>query len=109
VALFVRMLGLDNDPLDREQAIVALWQYSLGGKKCIDNIMQFQGCINLTVNLLQSESSSACEAAAGLLRSISSVNVYRDVVAESGAIEEITGLLSQPSLTPEVSENYFIK
>ncbi|KAJ6721279.1 ARM REPEAT SUPERFAMILY PROTEIN [Salix viminalis] len=84
-------LGLDNDPLDREQAIVALWQYSLGGKKCIDNIMQFQGCINLTVNLLQSESSSACEAAAGLLRSISSVNVYRDVVAESGAIEEITG------------------
>jgi hypothetical protein len=35
--------------------------------------------------------------------------VYRDVVAESGAIEEITGLLSQPSLTPEVSENYFIK
>ncbi|KAI5573695.1 hypothetical protein BDE02_10G097500 [Populus trichocarpa] len=104
VALFVRMLGLDNDPLDREQAIVALWQYSLGGKKCIDNIMQFQGCINLTVNLLQSESSSACEAAAGLLRSISSVNVYRDVVAESGAIEEITGLLSQPSLTPEVME-----
>ncbi|KAH8496005.1 hypothetical protein H0E87_018982 [Populus deltoides] len=98
------MLGRDNDPLDREQAIVALWQYSLGGKKCIDNIMQFQGCINLTVNLLQSESSSACEAAAGLLRSISSVNVYRDVVAESGAIEEITGLLSQPSLTPEVME-----
>ncbi|KAJ6324326.1 hypothetical protein OIU76_011600 [Salix suchowensis] len=104
VALFVRMLGLDNDPLDREQAIVALWQYSLGGKKCIDNIMQFQGCINLTVNLLQSESSSACEAAAGLLRSISSVNVYRDMVAESGAIEEITGLLSRLSLTPEVME-----
>lgn len=104
VALFVRMLGLDNDPLDREQAIVALWQYSLGGKKCIDNIMQFQGCINLTVNLLQSESSSACEAAAGLLRSISSVNVYRDVVAESGAIEEITGLLNRLSLTPEVME-----
>jgi len=102
VALFVRMLGLDNDPLDREQAIVALWQYSLGGKKCIDNIMQFQGCINLIVNLLQSELSSACEASAGLLRSISSVNVYRDVVAESGAIEEITRLLSQPSLTPQV-------
>lgn len=104
VALFVRMLGLDNDPLDREQAIVALWQYSLGGKKCIDNIMQFQGCINLIVNLLQSELSSACEASAGLLRSISSVNVYRDVVAESGAIEEITRLLSQPSLTPQVME-----
>ena len=38
VALFVRMLGLDNDPLDREQAVVALWKYSLGGKKCIDNV-----------------------------------------------------------------------
>ncbi|KAL4637843.1 hypothetical protein ACB092_03G106200 [Castanea dentata] len=104
VALFVRMLGLDHDDLDREQAIVALWKYSLGGKKCIDAIMQFPGCINLTVNLLRSTSSSPCEAAAGLLRSISSVNLYRELVAESGAIEEITGLLSQPSLTPEVKE-----
>ncbi|XP_030959610.1 uncharacterized protein LOC115981539 isoform X4 [Quercus lobata] len=104
VALFVRMLGLDHDDLDREQAIVALWKYSLGGKKCIDAIMQFPGCINLTVNLLRSKSSSSCEAAAGLLRSISSVNLYRELVAESGAIEEITGLLSQPSLTPEVKE-----
>ncbi|XP_038874402.1 uncharacterized protein LOC120067080 [Benincasa hispida] len=104
VALFVRMLGLDHDPLDREQAIIALWKYSLGGKKHIDAIMQFPGCINLTVNLLRSESLSTCEAAAGLLRSISLVNLYRDSVAESGAIEEITGLLSQPSLTPEVKE-----
>ncbi|KAL5763221.1 hypothetical protein ACOSP7_019485 [Xanthoceras sorbifolium] len=104
VGLFVRMLGLDNDPLDREQAIEALWKYSLGGKKCIDTIMQYSGCINLTINLLKSEASVACEAAAGLLRSISSINVYRDAVAESGAIEEITGLLSRPSLTPEVKE-----
>lgn len=96
------MLGLDYDPLDREQAIVALWKYSLGGKKCIDNIMQFSGCVNLIINLLKSESTAACEAAAGLLRSISSINVYRDCVAESGAIEEITGLLSRPSLTSEV-------
>lgn len=102
VALFVQMLGLDYDPLDREQAVEALWKYSLGGKKCIDYIMQFSGCINLTVNLLRSESSAACEAAAGLLRSISSINVYRDLVAECGAIEEITGLLTQPSLTSEV-------
>ena len=102
VSLFVRMLGLDNDPLDREQGIVALWKYSLGGKKYIDAIMQFPGCINLTVNLLRSESSSTCEAAAGLLRSISMINVYRDLVAESGAIEEITGLLSRPSLASEV-------
>lgn len=104
VALFVRMLGLDHDPLDREQATIALWKYSLGGKKHIDAIMQFPGCINLTVNLLRSESISTCEAAAGLLRSISLVNLYRDSVAESGAIEEITGLLTQPSLTPEVKE-----
>ncbi|OMO99758.1 Armadillo [Corchorus olitorius] len=104
VALFVRMLGLDNGPLDREMAIVALWKYALGGKKFVDAIMQFKGCINLTVNLLNSESSAACEAAAGLLRSISFINVYRDLVAESGAIEEITGLLCRPSLTSEVKE-----
>ncbi|KAH7516317.1 hypothetical protein FEM48_Zijuj10G0122300 [Ziziphus jujuba var. spinosa] len=104
ISLFVRMLGLDNDPLDREQAIVALWKYSLGGKKYVDTIMQFPGCINLTVNLLRSESSSTCEAAAGLLRSISMVNIYKDLVAESGAIQEFAGLLNQHSLTPEVKE-----
>ncbi|XVE91998.1 hypothetical protein REPUB_Repub01dG0059300 [Reevesia pubescens] len=104
VALFVRMLGLDHDAFDREQAIIALWKYSLGGKKCVDAIMQFQGCINLTVNLRNSESSAACEAAAGLLRSISSTNLNRDLVAESGAIEAITGLLSRPSLTSKVKE-----
>lgn len=104
VALFVRLLGIDNDPLDREQAIVALWKYSLGGKACIDNIMQFQGAINLTVNLLKSESDSAGEAAAGLLRVISSVNMYRSTVAESGAIEEITNLLRRSSLSSNVKE-----
>ena len=102
VSLFVRMLGLDNDPLDREHAIVALWKYSLGGKQYIDAIMQFRGCLNLTVNLLKSDSSSTCEAAAGLLREISSVNLYRESVAESGAIEEITGLLIRSCLTSEV-------
>lgn len=104
MALFVRMLGLDRDPLDREQAIMALWKYSLGGKKCIDTLMQFPGCINLVVNLLRSESSSACEAAAGLLRSLSSVNLYRNSVADSGAIEEMNRLLRQSSLAPEVKE-----
>lgn len=104
VALFVRMLGLDNDPLDREQAIIALWKYSLGGKKYIDDIMKFNGCTNLTVNLLKSESNCTCEAASGLLRMISSVNLYRDLVAECGAIEEITGLLSQSVLSAEVKE-----
>ncbi|XP_010274739.1 PREDICTED: uncharacterized protein LOC104609984 isoform X2 [Nelumbo nucifera] len=104
VALFVRMLGLDNDPLDREQAIVALRKYAQGGKHCIDSIMQFRGCINLTVNLLKSDSSSTCEAAAGLLRTVSSVNLYRDSVAGSGAIEELIGILSRSSLSPEVKE-----
>ncbi|KAL5162482.1 Protein ARABIDILLO 1 [Glycine soja] len=104
VALFVRMLGIDRDPLDREQAIVALWKYSLGGKKCIDTLMQFPGCINLVVNLLRSESNSACEAAAGLLRSLSSVNLYRNSVADSGAIEELNRLLRQSSLASEVKE-----
>lgn len=102
VALFVRMLGLDNDPLDREQAIEALWKYSLGGKKCVDAIMQFHGCLNLIVNLLKSESSSACEAAAGLIRSIASVNLYIESVAESAALEEITTLLNRPSLATVV-------
>ncbi|KAK1322331.1 hypothetical protein QJS10_CPA03g00692 [Acorus calamus] len=104
VGLFVRMLGLDNDPLDREQAVVTLWKYAQGGKDCVDEIMRFPGCINLIVNLLKSDSSSACEAAAGLLRTIASVNVYRESVAESGAIEEINGLLSQSSLVTEVKE-----
>uniref|UniRef100_A0A1J3IEZ9 Uncharacterized protein n=1 Tax=Noccaea caerulescens TaxID=107243 RepID=A0A1J3IEZ9_NOCCA len=104
VALFVRMLGLDNDPLDREQAVDALWKYSLGGKKCVDAIMKFHGCLNLIVNLLKSESSSTCEAAAGLIRSIASVNLYRESVAESGALEEITALLSRPSLATVVKE-----
>ncbi|XP_054810018.1 uncharacterized protein LOC129311654 isoform X2 [Prosopis cineraria] len=104
VALFVRMLGLDHDPLDREQAIIALWKYSLGGKQCIDTLMRFPGCINLTVRLLRSNSSLACEGAAGLLRSLSSVNLYRNSVAESGAIEEINRLLRQSSLAPEVKE-----
>lgn len=102
VALFIRMLGLDHDSLDREQAVVALWKYSLGGKKYIDAIMQFPDCIHLILNLLRSESSSTCEAAAGLLRSIALVNSYRDLVANSGAIEEITGLLTRASTTSEV-------
>lgn len=102
VPLLVRMLGLDNDPLDREQAVIALWKYSLGGNRYVDHIMQFRGCVNLTVHLLRSKSSKACEAAAGLLRMISSVNAYRDIVAESGAIEETTALLRRPSLTSEV-------
>ncbi|KAL9665488.1 hypothetical protein QQ045_020908 [Rhodiola kirilowii] len=96
VALFISMLGIDKDQLDREQAVEALWRYSLGGKECVDAIMQFHGCLILIVNLLKSDSSSASEAAAGLLREISSVSLYRDDVAENGAIE-LEGESKSPS------------
>ncbi|KAI3491863.1 hypothetical protein L1887_43726 [Cichorium endivia] len=104
VGLFIRMLGLDNDLLDREQAVDALWKYSLSGKQCVDTIMKSPNTVFLTVNLLNSESNIACEAASGLLRMISSVNIYRDLVAENGAIQEITSLLRRSSLTSEVKE-----
>ncbi|XP_015076392.1 uncharacterized protein LOC107020511 isoform X2 [Solanum pennellii] len=104
VALFVRMLGLDHDLLDREQAVIALWKYSLGGKQCVDTILQFRGSVNLTVNLLRSESNAACEAAAGLLKMISSVDIYRDLVADSGAVEEIYAVLRRSSLSSDVME-----
>lgn len=98
------MLGLDNDPLDREQAVVTLWKYSQGGKDCIDGVVRFPGCINLVVSLLKSDSMTTCEAAAGLLRTISSVSIHRDVVIECGAVEEIVGLLCKSCLTSEVSK-----
>uniref|UniRef100_A0ACD5YZV3 Uncharacterized protein n=1 Tax=Avena sativa TaxID=4498 RepID=A0ACD5YZV3_AVESA len=104
VGLFVRMLGLDNDALDREHAICTLRHYSLGGQKCIDEIMQFPGCISLITSLLKSESSRACEAAAGLLHNITSVKLYRDVAIESGAMEEIFSRLLTSTITPEMKE-----
>lgn len=104
VALFIRMVGLDNDTQDREQAVVALWKYSLGGKKCIENIMKHHGSVNLIVNLLKSGSDSTCEAAAGLLRVISSINLYREIVAGTSAIEEMTSLLRRSSLSSDVKE-----
>ncbi|KAG9456763.1 hypothetical protein H6P81_001271 [Aristolochia fimbriata] len=104
VGLFVGMLGIDNDPLDREEAVLALWKYSQGGKQCIDAIMKFRGCVNLIINLLKSDSSQTCEAAAALLQTLSSDNSYRDLVAESGVIEELSSLLNRPSLTAEIKE-----
>ncbi|XP_051207615.1 uncharacterized protein [Lolium perenne] len=104
VGLFVRMLGLDNDALDREHAICTLRHYSLGGQKCIDEIMQFPGCITLIIGLLKSESIRACEAAAGLLHNITSVKLYRDVAIESGAMEEIFSRLLKSTITPEMKE-----
>ncbi|KAL6884543.1 hypothetical protein ACP4OV_010479 [Aristida adscensionis] len=104
IGLFVRMLGLDNDPRDREHAVYTLWQYSLGGRKSIDEIIQFPGCIVLIMSLLKSESTRACEAAAGLLRNITSVSLYRQMAFEKGAMEEIFSLFCKPTITPEMTE-----
>lgn len=105
LGLFVRLLGLDNDARDREHAVCTLYQYSLGGRKSIDEIMQFPGCIVLIISLLKSESTRACEAAAGLLRNITSVQIYRKMAIESGAMEEIISLLCKSMITPEVTAN----
>ncbi|KAG0456477.1 hypothetical protein HPP92_024265, partial [Vanilla planifolia] len=101
VALLVQTLGLHNDPLDREQAVITLWKYSDGGKECVDSIMKYPGCVSLILSLLKSDSPYACEAGTGLLRNISSISFYRDILAESGVIEEIDWLLRQDSLTEE--------
>lgn len=105
LGLFVRLLVLDNDARDREHAICTLYQYSLGGRKSIDEIMQVPGCIVLIISLLKSESTRACEAAAGLLRNITSVQIYRKMAIESGAMEEIISLLCKSMITPEVTAN----
>lgn len=102
VGLFVRLLGLDNPVEDREEAVHALWRHSTGGKEFIDQIVEFPGCLNLIVSLLPSDRPASAEAAAGLLRNISSVNAYRSAVAEAGALEEIAGLLTRRSICSEV-------
>lgn len=104
VGLFIRLLGLDNAPPDRDQAIKTLWQHSNGGKQFVDEIVKFDGSVILTVSLLSSDMPSTAEAAAGLLRNISSINSYRTLVSEVGAVEEIAGLLTRRSLSPEVKE-----
>ncbi|KAG2589080.1 hypothetical protein PVAP13_5NG251700 [Panicum virgatum] len=104
LGLFVRLLGLDNDARDREHAVCTLYQYSLGGRKSIDEIMQFPGCIVLIISLLKSESTRAREAAAGLLRNITSVQIYRKMAIESGAMEEVMSLLCKSTISPEMME-----
>ncbi|KAG2598063.1 hypothetical protein PVAP13_5KG350700 [Panicum virgatum] len=104
LGLFVRLLGLDNDTRDREHAVCTLYQYSLGGRKSIDEIMQFPGCIVIIISLLKSESTRAREAAAGLLRNITSVQIYRKMAIESGAMEEVISLLCKSTISPEMME-----
>ncbi|OAE19512.1 hypothetical protein AXG93_4794s1240 [Marchantia polymorpha subsp. ruderalis] len=104
VGVFVRLLGLDNPEVEREEAVRALWRHSAGGKYYIDQIMEFPGCLNLIVSLLRSHRTAAAEAAAGVLRNISSIETYRSAVTEAGALEEILGLLTRRDI-PEVREH----
>ncbi|XP_078438885.1 ARM repeat superfamily protein isoform X2 [Wolffia australiana] len=101
VGVFVEMLGLDKDLMDREQAVLTLWKYSQGGKHSIDEIMKFGDCIILVVRLLHSDSNLISEAAAGLLRNITAINLYMEPVVASGTIEEIAALLNRSDLVPE--------
>ncbi|KAL3688296.1 hypothetical protein R1sor_014605 [Riccia sorocarpa] len=104
VGLFVRLLGLDNSVEDREEAVQALWRHSAGGKEYIDQILEYPGCLNLIVSLLPSDRPASSEAAAGLLRNISSINAYKTAVVEAGALEEVIGLLTRRSKPSEVRE-----
>ncbi|KAK8940808.1 hypothetical protein KSP39_PZI010802 [Platanthera zijinensis] len=87
------MLGPDNNPLDRDHAVMILLKYSDGGKDSIDSTMMFPSCVNLVLRFLKSNNPSTTEAAAGIHWIISSINMYRDILAESGVIEEISWLL----------------
>lgn len=104
IGLFVRMLGMDNPVEDREEAVKALWRHSMGGKKCIDQIVAFPGILTLLVSLLPSSRSASCEAAAGLLRNISLSDAHRSAIAEVGAVEEIIGILTRRALSQQVRE-----
>lgn len=80
VGLFVRMLGMDNPPEDRESAVLALWRHSAAGAAdTVKEIVMFPGCLNLVVALLPSARQATAEAAAGLLRNISATADYRYV------------------------------
>ncbi|KAH6558810.1 hypothetical protein KP509_1Z044100 [Ceratopteris richardii] len=104
IGLFVRMLGMDNPVEDREEAIIALRRYSMGGTEYINEIVAFPGILTLAVSLLPSTRSASSEAAAGLLRNISLCDVHRDSIAKSGAVEELIGLLTRRRLVQEVRE-----
>ena len=86
VGLFVRMLGLDNPPEDRESAVSALWRHSAAGAEMVKEIVMFPGCLNLVVALLPSEKQETAEAAAGLLRNISAIEDYRYVSSSENRI-----------------------
>ncbi|XP_024519608.1 uncharacterized protein LOC112342278 [Selaginella moellendorffii] len=104
VPQLVRLLGLDN-PLDkREEAVDELWRQSEGGKESVEEIVSCPGCLDLVVSLVTSGSHAASEAASGLLREVSAVQPYGSLVAQAGAIQEITGLLTRKSPPPEVRD-----
>ncbi|WJZ95194.1 hypothetical protein VitviT2T_013982 [Vitis vinifera] len=106
----------DNRPLDLLEGKLVVLQFQIWIKEELEAIASrryaWKCCILLTILVMSivalwkifTCSDSTCEAAAGLLQEISSINLYKESVAESGAIEEITGLLSHSSLTSEVKE-----
>jgi hypothetical protein len=55
------------------------------------------------ISLLKSEYIPICKAATGLLRNITSVHIYRKIVVESGAIEEIISLHCKCTIIPEAA------
>ncbi|MCO5563681.1 hypothetical protein L7F22_017328 [Adiantum nelumboides] len=109
IGLFVRMLGMDNPVEDREEAVRALWRHSMGGLDCTNEIVDFPGILTLVVTLLPSARTASSEAAAGLLRNVSSFDIHRTFVAESGAVEELVGILTRRTVVQEVRIILFLQ
>ena len=108
IGLFVRRLGMDNLPEDREQALRALWRHSMNGKGNIDQIVSFPGILTLIVSLLPSNRVESSEAAAGLLRNISLYDDHRNDVIQVGAVEEIIGILTRRTLSQQVRKRFLV-
>ncbi|KAG0456415.1 hypothetical protein HPP92_024203 [Vanilla planifolia] len=119
VALLVQTLGLHNDPLDREQAVITLWKYSDGGKECVDSIMKYPGCakvqglctlwnlsieektrikighgdlLPLLIKFLDDEAINIKEAAVGIMANLTLSPSYHIAMVEAGAIGKLADL-----------------
>ena len=71
VGFFIRLLGVDNAPPNRDQAIKILCKHSNGGKQFVDEIAKFDGSVILTISLLSSDVPSIAEAVVDLFQNIS--------------------------------------
>ncbi|GAQ83274.1 ARM repeat superfamily protein [Klebsormidium nitens] len=104
VGLFVRMLGLDRPMAEREEAAVALWHHVVQSRENLEEVGQLPGALPLLGQLMRErDRPAAAEAAAGVLRALSTVDEYRFRVFEAGAVEAALGVLQQWSHeAPEV-------